>query len=97
MTENLAAESCASCRFCLITPADPKAGACRRNPPMVIAQAWMGRPGEVKMGSALSAQGQQTLPVMVYEVSNLASFFPQMNLEEGWCGEWAERVTASMN
>jgi hypothetical protein len=91
------AESCAACRY-FLAAADAKPGTCRRLPPTVIAQGWIGHPGELQQGSALDIKGQQKVPVMVYAVNELASYFPNMEAETGWCGEFAPAGPAgSMN
>lgn len=85
-------DACASCKFFLVQTEEN--GICRRNPPTVIAQSWMGSPGQVQQGSKLDPKAQ-TLPVMVYQVNDLGAYFPNMHPQNGWCGAHATRETVN--
>lgn len=78
------AQSCQTCRYWIAHPRtrDSFLGACRRNPPQVIARVHVAVGDNIKSPVKL-AMASETL----WEASEAFTRFPSTMSDE-WCGQW---------
>lgn len=78
------AQSCQTCRYWIAHPRtrDSFLGACRRNPPQVIARVHVAVGDNIKSPAKL-AVASETL----WEASEAFTRFPSTMSDE-WCGQW---------
>ena len=86
MTNN--AQSCQTCRFWIAHPhTESFLGACRRNPPQIIARVNVAVGDNLKSAAKLAAASET-----LWEASESFTRFPSTTSDE-WCGHWMQEGT----
>jgi len=86
MTNN--AQSCQTCRYWIAHPnTEPFLGACRRNPPQIIARVNLSVGDNLKSPAKLAAASET-----LWDASESFTRFPTTMSDE-WCGHWMQEDT----